>query len=131
MGGEEVRGEFNKPTITCSIGFQRSVHIFGRELWRSEYMARASVRVRLAFQILIRTLPNVVQLAPSPLAPQSFAECIDSNEGINFFSLCDIIKRFMNAVYTVTSRTVVFCKFESYFCQSILVQLLKSPFCGK
>lgn len=83
------------------------------------------------FQILIRTLPNVVQLAPSPLAPQSFAECMDSNEGINFFSLCDIIKRFMNAVYTVTSRTVVFCKFESYVCQSILVQLLKSPFCGK
>jgi hypothetical protein len=53
--------------------------------------------------MLIRTLPDAIKLPPSPAAAFSSAQCNDSGGDANFFSLCDIIKRFMRAI-SITSR---------------------------
>ena len=74
--------------------------------------------------MLIRTLPNVIQLAPSPLAAQPSTQCVDNNGDINFFSLCHIIKRFMKAVYTATSRTVVIFLDDLQWADSVSLGLI-------
>ena len=58
-------------------------------------------------QMLANILPNVVSLAPSPAAAFSLAECIKDGGDVNFFSLCDTIKRFMKAMYSATSHSVI------------------------
>jgi hypothetical protein len=59
-----------------------------------------------SFHLLVRTLPNVVRLAPSHSAAFSLACC---NEGdVNFCSLCDIIKRFMRAITNASFQVVLF-----------------------
>jgi hypothetical protein len=48
--------------------------------------------------MLIQTLPYVTKLAPSAAA-LSLSQGIQSGGGdVNFFSLCDILKRFMRAI---------------------------------
>ena len=76
------------------------------------------------FQMLIRTLPNVIQLAPSPSSAKSSAQNVDNDGGINFFSLCDIINRFLNTVYTATSRTVVIFLDDLQWADSVSLGLI-------
>lgn len=45
------------------------------------------------FDLLVRTVPNVLRLSNEPMIPNA----IDENE-INYFSLCNIIQRFMRVV---------------------------------
>ena len=61
------------------------------------------------FYKLVQILPNVIRLAPTPEAAQStsrLAQGIINGGDVNFFSLCDIIKRFMRAI-SISSRPFV------------------------
>jgi hypothetical protein len=55
--------------------------------------------------MLIQTLPYVTKLAPSAAA-LSLSQGIQSGGDVNFFSLCDIIKRFIRAI-SIGSHPVV------------------------
>lgn len=58
--------------------------------------------------ILVSTVPDVLRLAPSPEIALALASDMDmKNVGeVNFFSLCDTIKRFMRAT-SISSRPVM------------------------
>jgi predicted ATPase len=60
-----------------------------------------------SFHLLVRTLPNVIRLAPSRSAALSLACCNDEGD-VNFCSLCDIIKRFMRAITNASFQVVLF-----------------------
>jgi predicted ATPase len=58
-----------------------------------------------SLHILSNILPNVIGLTPSPSAAFSLAQGI--NGDINFFSLCDLIKRFMRVLSSSSSIPVL------------------------
>ena len=62
------------------------------------------------FPLLVGIIPNLIKLAPSPVAAFSLGrEVVVDNVGdVNYFSLCDMIKRFMRAI-SISSYPVVFC----------------------
>ena len=60
------------------------------------------------FYKLVQILPNVTRLAPTPDALESMAQDIDYASDVNFFSLCDIIKRFMRAISISSHPLVLF-----------------------
>jgi hypothetical protein len=61
-----------------------------------------------SFHLLVRTLPNVIRLAPSHSAALSLANNIKDGGDVNFCSLCDIIKRFMRAITNASLQVVLF-----------------------
>jgi predicted ATPase len=55
------------------------------------------------FQMLLDILPNVTRLAPSPAASCSYqGNGTSGGADVNFFSLCDIIKRFVRVISATT-----------------------------
>lgn len=74
-------------------------------LWRSILSEFGSY-----LYMLVQTLPNVIRLVPSPTAALSLTERINDGDGgdVNFFSLCDIIKRFMRAIKTASRPVMMF-----------------------
>jgi predicted ATPase len=76
------------------------------------------------FHVLVSTLPSVVRLAPSPIAAFSLANNrVESGGDVNFFSLCDIIKRFMRAVAT-TFRPIMIFWDDMQWCDSVSLGLM-------
>ena len=76
------------------------------------------------FHMLVSTLPSVVRLAPSPIAAFSLvSNRVKSGGDVNFFSLCDIIKRFMRAVAT-TSRPVMIFWDDMQWCDAVSLGLI-------
>lgn len=58
--------------------------------------------------MLVSILPNVIKLVPSPEIALSLANGINSEGEVNFFSLCDMIKRFMRAVSNPSRPSILF-----------------------
>lgn len=61
-----------------------------------------------SFHLLVRTLPNVLRLSPSSWAAFSFDYDVNSGGEVNFFSLCDTIKRFMRVVSSSSCPVMLF-----------------------
>lgn len=61
------------------------------------------------FPLLVGIIPNLIKLAPSPVASFSLGRevAVDNVGDVNYFSLCDMIKRFMRAI-SISSYPVVF-----------------------
>ncbi|KAL7478293.1 hypothetical protein ACHAW6_004062, partial [Cyclotella cf. meneghiniana] len=61
-----------------------------------------------SFHLLVRTLPHVLRLSPSSWAAFSCDYDVNSGGEVNFFSLCDIIKRFMRVVSSSSCPVMLF-----------------------
>lgn len=75
------------------------------------------------FHLLLRILPNAIRLAPSPAALFSLNDEIDAVGDVNFFSLCDMIKRFMRAI-SVTARPVMLFLDDCHWSDSVSLGLI-------
>lgn len=58
--------------------------------------------------ILVSTVPEVLRLVPSSETAISLADSTDNQCEVNFFSLCDTIKRFMRAISTFSRPVMIF-----------------------
>ena len=58
--------------------------------------------------LLVRTVPNVVRLAPSLSDASSIINEAAAESEVNFFSLCNIIQRFIRTVSSISPPVVIF-----------------------
>ena len=77
------------------------------------------------FDLLVRTVPNVVRLSNEPMIPNA----IDGNE-INYFSLCNIIQRFMRVVASQSSPAVMIVFDDLQWADSISLGLIHTVLSG-
>ena len=113
--GMLVSGKFNETSKSqlsvvlsalddlCILIADRNTPEKSQHIWR-----RLVSEFGTNFHMLVRTLPNILRLASALATTLSWDGDIMSQGEVNFFSLCDIIRRFMRVVSSSLCPVMLF-----------------------